>query len=293
MSSLETKLDLEEAPEDPYKYRRFARFFEIKRWKGNPAFAKAVRSAFGKVFPAQPAIVAAYITRGGSAQDLESFHSVDGFLKAVGDGDVDYDGAGVHVEGPNGKAISVTLDRVKKQLEIFSSLKRKEFNEVADVFENEIDLRLLKEVSPDDASTNTKSPALDLLAKIVLAVAGLLVSAEFIKEAVPRDRLEITFPQPGPEGVAIVEADVLRPRWIVRRTRWWDTHDMEDIPPATLQVLDSRGAVAFERTEQQPGIAVPLRPGEYQLGIIVPLLRKSEYLRFKIDSTARKSVESR
>ena len=125
-----------------------------------------------------------------------------------------------------------------------------------------------------------------------MPIALAFFSVEFIKAAVPQDSLEITFPRPRADEVAVLNADSVRPHWIVRRTRWWDTKDLAYPPSATLQVLDSEGREVLNMKGVHPGHQINLQPGAYQLGVAIPELGKSvrmrlEITRFKSPSKSR------
>lgn len=278
LSALVNELDLEEAPDQPYQYRRFARFFKILHWKTNSAFAEAIRAALTKGFASPPVLVSSYITLGGSSQDLEPSSTLDAFLARIGDPNTEYDSAHLYVEGPRGKALGISLDRVAQELAIRSSLDRKQFNQVVDEFENAIDLKLVKAVSSDKEVSGGKGAGEGMLAKVVIAVVGLFLSVEFIKEAIPRHNVEITFPRVQADGIATIQSDTLHLHWLVQQTRWWDTRDLENAALARLELLDPSGAVVLERVGQSPGAALKVAPGSYEVVVTIPALGKSARL---------------
>jgi hypothetical protein len=59
-----------------------------------------------------------------------------------------YDQAVLYVQGTHGHDLGIRLDMDKKRLELRSSLDRKEFNKVAELFEDQLDLKLIKDVQP-------------------------------------------------------------------------------------------------------------------------------------------------
>lgn len=279
--SLEASLTLEEAPADPYRYRRFARFYEIKKWESNSAFAEAVSASLKRVFPTTVAFVSGYVTRGGSSQNLKSTSCVEAFLAEVGNSGPEYDSAELYVEGPRGKALGVDLNRLRGILEIRGSIDRKTFNAVAEEFENSIDLRLTKDVSPTFKEDGKRAPY-DFLAKLVLAVIGLFVSVEFIKEAVPRDQLEIVFPREGADGRAKVLSGSFRPHWTVQRTRWWDTKELSKFPSARVVLIDHLGDVVLDHNMEVDDPPIPVYEGEYELVVTVVELRESDRVRLQV-----------
>lgn len=278
LSALVNELDLEEAPDQPYQYRRFARFFKILHWKTNSAFAGAIRAALAKGFAKPPVLVSSYITLGGSTQDLEPSSTLDAFLTRIGDATTEYDSAHLYVEGPRGKALGLSLDRVTQELAIRSSLDRKQFNQIVEEFENAIDLKLIKAVSPDKETASGKGAGEGMLAKVVIAIVGLFLSVEFIKEAIPRYNVEITFPRLQSDGIATIQSDTLHLRWLVQETRWWDTRDVENAALARLELLDTSGAVVLNRVDQSPGAGLKVAPGNYEVVVTIPALGKSARL---------------
>lgn len=278
LSALVNELDLEEAPDQPYQYRRFARFFKILHWKSNLAFADAIRAALTKGFAKPPVLVSSYITLGGSTQDLEPSLTLDAFLTRIGDPNTEYDSAHLYVEGPRGKALGISLDRATQELAIRSSLDRKQFNQVVDEFENAIDLKLVKAVSPDKETSGGKGSGEGLLAKVVIAIVGLFLSVEFIKEAIPRYQVEITFPRTQSDGMATIHADSFHLRWLVHKTRWWDTRDVDNAGLARVELLDTSGGVVLDRVDQHPGAVLSVAPGNYEVVVTIPALGKSARL---------------
>lgn len=279
LSSLASMLDLEEAPDDPFKYRRFAKVFKIVHWKTNSAFARAVELALAKGFATSPALVESYTATGRGAEDLEPIHSIDTFVARVGEPGASIDRAHLYVEGARGRGLGITLDRTKEELWIGSSLDRKEFNAVVECFENAVDLKLKKEEAPPKDDVPRKPSGEGLLAKLIVAVVGLFLSVEVIKESIPRYSVEITFPRTQSDGKAAVVSGELALDWVVRRSRWWDNAELTPPMEAMLTILDSRGSpISPGAARIGSGFQLQLGPGHYEVILRFPELGKSARL---------------
>jgi len=285
LSSVVSKFDLEEVPVTLFKYRRFAKSFKILHWKGNASFARAVELAIGEGFARKgkgstrkPVLVESFTTTGRGSEDLEAIDSIDAFVARFGDAGASIDRAKLYVQGPRGRDLGILLDRAKEELWIGSSFGRKEFNAVVEYFENAIDLKLMKEETEPKEAAAKKSPGEGMLAKLVLAVVGLFLSVEVIKESIPRYSVEITFPRAQSDGRATAPAGNLTLHWIVHERRWWDTTDLVGPPEGMLTVLDSRGAEMPPGTEPIGKGERNFVPGHYELVLHFPALGKSTRL---------------
>src|SRR5690606_20832505 len=123
----------------------------------------------------------------------------------------------------------------------------------------------LREEAGDEVGAE-KTPLWQTLGKVALSVVTLFLTAESIKETIPRYTLEITFPRASSEGLAIIDTPSIHPHWRVERTRWWNTREIPT-PPATIELFDRQGALSSRQTGSQAEVLVPTAPGDYQLSI--------------------------
>lgn len=302
LTRLATELDLEEAPPEPYKYRRFSRTFKLLDWKDPKAFAAGARQAIAESFPARPAIVESYFTLGKGSEDLRPSYSIDDFLTRLGDASTPFDLAYLAVEGPHGKTLTIYLDLHQKQLRVLSALDRSEFNRVSKILEDATDLRLVEESEGEGRAGAAAKPSGDRLwVKLLLLAVGAFASVEVIKEAIPRHEVELVFPIASAEGIAKLEAAPFELSWVLRRSQWWDTREAQTPEAAQVTVLNSRGA-SVGRPGQRPDstqlggtinlagpintVPLDLLPGSYQLVVSVPRLGKSAKLRIEVAAKA-------
>jgi hypothetical protein len=259
----------------PYKYRPRARYYEIIKWRkyGEEAFVRAVRKALTTAFPRPPAIVEAYTAQGKGAEDLDASYDIESFLARLGQVGA-YERAKLYVEGMLGRALGIYLDRNNKRLELRSSLPRMLFNQTAAVFQDEIDINLIREEQSADAPGPTQAHSDNFFVKVFLALVPPLILAwggiEGFKGAQKQYAVEIIFPQKPATGEATVKGKEFEINWVVRLTQWWRTREAAGQTVATVRVFDEHGSPVFDRSGLLPLASVTLAPGRYVIEVESP-----------------------
>ena len=273
-------LSLQAVEGTPYKYRRFARTFRIIAWKSNKPFADAISNAINSVFEKPPAVVDCYVTQGKGSEDLEPFDDLARFLARVADLGAEYDRATLYVQGAHGLDLGIHLNRTEGQLGLRSSMRRKEFNKVASLFEDKIDLKLLAELKPMTVEPDrTKKPD-SFWGKIFLAIVPALVltwgGIEGFKGYQKQYAVEIIFPRKVSTGNSIASGPDIKIDWVVQVTQWWNTRECNPVPDSVIRVFDESGSPVFEDRNKKPLVPVRLLPGVYTVEVEVSQFGKRD-----------------
>jgi hypothetical protein len=149
-------LSLRPSDANPYQYRRHARSYTIDEWTSNEAFATALETLVKEVyltpFGRKPAVANLFAIAGKKVEDLHSFdNDLNKFVAWLPKQGADFRQARIYLEGPQGIAIGINVDRTCKKFEIRSSLTRAAFNDAAQIFANAINLK-------DPQDIQTKQP---------------------------------------------------------------------------------------------------------------------------------------
>jgi hypothetical protein len=84
LQSFESELELEPAPDKPYRYRRFMRSYEILPGMANTALADAIEAAIALAFPQKkPAVADAYLTEDRESADLMPVGTIEKVVETL------------------------------------------------------------------------------------------------------------------------------------------------------------------------------------------------------------------
>jgi hypothetical protein len=228
-----------------------------------------------------------YVTQGKSAEDLQPFPDLESFLTYVGGPGASYDRAVLYLQGTKGIDLGIRLFRDQKRLELSSSLERKQFNNVVALFEDQIDLKLLKEQQPSSSEADNLKGA-GLLEKLFFAVVPALVLAwggvEGFKGWQKQYAVEIVFPPKLKDGESKVVGPEIQINWTVQVTQWWNTSESKPGLDATVRVFNESGHAVLEAANKNPLFNASLRPGKYTVEVEVPQVRKRDRVPITIEA---------
>ena len=288
LNAFESELKLVKTGDNPYRYRRFLRAFEIIRWTSSAEFAEALKTAVEVAFPGRVpgrrvAMTTAYVTVGDREEDLYSSLNYQSFLEKL-ERSENLTRAELVLEGPNGRMLSVLLDRTAKRLTISTSLDRDDVKKLTTPFRNAMELSL-EEAKDEPDKEKADKPRLTWL-MVVTAIFSILAAlwsgavAVFTSQrglTAFRDQyvIEITHPV-GESGKPVtVNGQEVRIEW--RLTKKDLTGDHLDLRSnASVEVVpDENPRDARSYTGTGGAVVVPFTPGSYWIRVVSDVDRNS------------------
>jgi hypothetical protein len=273
---LQNSLDLSDAIDAPYKYRRFARRYIIGGWTQNSKFADAVKNAVKIAFEDRlPALERAYIARGGSQEDGESFYDFESLDKALRGSD-DYSRANLVFEGTNGRFLGVHVEENRTQLNLLANLDRSVFNDVVTEFRNALNDLDLK--SEDD--DKKKEPKATSTTAWIAAGAGVVAACLTFIAAGPvmawlreAPKVKIVEPLKAADGKAVVmDRSGFNVRWQYTRPtfRSGDRNDYHAPAFVTIEKYADGSTIGPTTLHHGNAHIDGLAPGDYLILVVTP-----------------------
>ena len=268
--NVENKLGLDKVEGVPYRYRRFAKTYEIINWTSNRDFAEAIQEAIKIGFPVKYVVHNAYAEEDKGSAALQPLFDVPGFVEWVKDNSRKFSLVQISLEGPREAAFGISADLKKMQLAIRGSFTRSIFNQLTGVFEDKLDLKLLKEVkNPDSPQKSAKGES--PIIKIVIAVLAFIASAAIINEAVPKYELQLTRPlQLEDKKPVEKKSDEIYIDWVVKKKQWWHTSQSAN-NKVDIQIFNDEQIPVRTIADTSPPVKIKLDPGLYDIQVVSDL----------------------
>jgi hypothetical protein len=274
LQRFESELELEPAPERPYRYRRFMRGYEILSGIENSALADAIDAAIPLAFPQKrPAVADAFLTEDRESADLMPFRSPEEFVERLRQHSKPFLEIKLYLEGSHGTALGIYAASKKNRLELRSNLKREAFMLVSAVFEEKIDLKLTQESAQKKKDPEkTESAASKIIVPLAVGVlaslatvTGAVVGGGVLQEFPERYSLEVKVPTSSPGVSAELANGYLDLAWTFTKKRFWT----EETLPSTADVtIFKRGGGEPERLlAQRSPLRKKLDEGIYDIEI--------------------------
>lgn len=268
--NVENKMGLDKVEGVPYRYRRFAKTYEIINWTSNRDFAEAIQEAIKIGFPVKYVVHNAYAEEDKGSDALQPLFDVPGFVEWVKDNSRKFSLVEISLEGPREAAVGISANLKKMQLAIRGSFTRSIFNQLTGVFEDKLDLKLLKEVkNPDSLQKSTKgeSPVI----KIVIAVLAFIASAAILNEAVPKYELQLTRPlQLEDKKPVEKKSDKIYIDWVVKKKQWWHTSQSAN-NKVNILIFNDEQIPIKTIADTSPPVKIELDPGLYDIQVVSDL----------------------
>ncbi len=261
-----TACDLEPAPEDAYKYRKYGRSYRIREWIDNKHYGDAVEAAVRLAFDGMPvAVMSAFVEAGDATASLDSFTTVAAFVGWFSN-ERPFQNASLIVEGFQGRHLGIHVDRVAGSFRILGSLSGTLFDKVDERFDSAI-------MRSDKKDTGEKvSKASGELGKTFFtAIAALLVAVigtawNFVNASRESPELKVVYPPDKAE----LKANSVDVQWRYREPRIigkprWSGDQLAEIsllgeghPPQSIG--NGRGHAALK----------DIAPGIYTIVVSIP-----------------------
>jgi hypothetical protein len=286
LENFQKQLGLDRAPDQPYRYRRFMREYQIPSGHVNiqkleKAIEEAVDEAFTKPFKKNPVVTDAFLTEVADSRDLRAAQNLPEFLKAVTLAGADIRELKLYLEGPQGSALGIFANLPERRFELRSSIEpktdTKRFERIAAVFEGLLRLKLKqKETREPDKNA---APGEGRIFKIVVgtlpgAITGLVALAMLaLPESQPRYTVEIQRPNPN----ASLRTNTVFLAWSLTKRQFWSDKPMPD-EPADIEFVRQSDNKTEPLSNQKSPLAQKLDPGTWDIIVSYFKNTKSAYV---------------
>jgi hypothetical protein len=162
MAEMAKHLNLKQIEDDPYRYRKSAATYKVTDWD-KQRYIDSTRVLLKECFEGQEPITReAYVTKvlDDNIERLQGFHNINAYLKFLEESnDSAYEWTGLLIEGTNGLAVGMTLNKKDKRLEFRSSIPPNELEDkVVKHYKEPLQLKLTKGGSAGSAISSETQP---------------------------------------------------------------------------------------------------------------------------------------